>query len=164
MVSSTGVVGKKVANLRAMVAASANFKSRIAGGSSSPAAEARVHHPTYYGEADGSFALPFATVERGDAFGYGEIGGGAGVLLRPYGSLMLKLADEDRSPTDQDASLTIFSNWGEGVISDLAVAAGVDTNLTIKQIDLKVGPFIHKYGNEQRFWWSEFEVIWANSI
>ena len=163
MVEATGVVGKKVMNLRGMLAVSATFKSRMTGESPTVAA-ASVHHPAYHGEPDGSFKLPFAVVERGDDFGYSEVGSGAGVLLRPFGSLLLRLADHDRHATDQDASLTEFSNWGEGVITDLAVAAGVDTNLTITKIEMNGGPYVHTYGNKDRFWWAEFKVFWANQI
>lgn len=162
-ITATGVVGKKVSKLKTMLSESSTLQARIPSGSAAKAL-GYIHHPTYFVDNDDEYRFPFVVIERGPGFGYSEIGGGAGNLLRPYGSLRIKIAERDRFPSDIDSSLTDFSNFAEGVISDLAGVAGADDNLTIVGVEQEDEPFFHELGSRQRYWWQPFVIRWANRV
>lgn len=99
----------------------------------------RIYFPVLEEEAIPT-RLPVIIVSDGDEWSYKQHSGGAQNYLRPEGTALVMFAAGTRYPGDLEAGRRDFSNWVGVTLRELAEQAGVDAQLSIRQIDQDMRP------------------------
>lgn len=153
------------ASLQTMVSKSAAFQAQV-GASTADAALAKIFLSAEKAKDDREFAAlrPFAVVGTySDIARIAEFGGTKN-YLRPKGTILLFLTDNDRWPDDPADSSINWDNFIGGVIDDLEGMAALDDNLAIVELVLEESHHSQpdRKNSQTPFWSGLISVVWEN--
>jgi hypothetical protein len=134
MPTAAGPIAIPLSKLADLVAASSAFQERVDPDDPTLAkAQERIHWPYLYGDPLDA-QRPFAVIES-DGLKWEHVAGGAVNVLRPRGSLLLILQDNDRHPEEVKDSQVDFESFAGELLAQIAAAAGQGENLSITAIE-----------------------------
>lgn len=163
-VTATSVTGTKLAGFRAMLGKSATLQGRVSvesGGNAEAAALRHVYLTAYILDEPGEEDLPACILEADAEFGWRQVARGSGDTLFPYGAVTLTIIDRARFESDIADGEADYRNFAEGVLQDLAAAAGDNTNPDIVSIDTIKKPQPGAIGRELAAWESQYRIRWG---
>lgn len=151
--AATGWIGKIYENLRVLISNCPTFQTWTGTASAAEALE-RIHFERLPNPRDGEehtlaelqAARPFAILgidTDEDGMVFEKIGGGAGIVYRPYGRMLVTLED-NVNPNDLDdprESFIKFANNVDGLLTDFDELAGTGTYIHLNTFGVNEGPF-----------------------
>lgn len=163
-VAASSALALSKAKLRAALSLSATFQAARGVGNAADALES-IYLAAKFAKDEREFASlrPFAVVGTHAELGYDRDSGGTKNYLVASGAVYFYLTANDADPTNPGDASIEWDNLLGGVMEDLEALAGLDDNLSIRQMAIEGYGHSDEDGNraQQPFWFALVRVEWG---